>query len=297
MPEKPVLSGVCVIGAGRVGSNLLRWLTANAADIVAVISPRIGETRALMDAIRPKIRDTRISMIPAETRHVFLCVPDAMIRSVAAELAPVLPRVPGVFVAHVSGARTSQELSILDPECVDAGSFHPMQSFATDDIGLDAMRGIGIGIEGPDRFAERAGRIAGLLGWTPVRIQTEDKDLYHAACVFAGNFLPAVAAEAISLLAQATDGIPDRRLLLPMMRHVLARLENADTAQLLTGPAARGDTDTVASHLARLSGMNASTAHLYASLTRLVLDLKNVTGDDSRRLKALLAHYLDPPAG
>jgi predicted short-subunit dehydrogenase-like oxidoreductase (DUF2520 family) len=296
MSDPRILDAVCIVGAGRVGSNLARWLSYRSVEIVAIISPRIAAKRALIEAVRPVIAASQLDRLPRETRHIFLCVPDACISQVATQLAPVLPVGRELFIAHTSGLHGTADFKALYSDRILAGSFHPVQSFGSDDIGLDAMRGIGVGLEGDDRFARRAGDIACSLGWTPLRIRPERKALYHAACVFAGNFLPVIAAEAYALLADSVEQSPDRDFLRPMMNHVLDSLTAKYIGETLTGPAARGDIKTIAAHLEAVSAKSPRAASLYAECSKRILDLKMLDAATRERMLRLLEPYLDPDA-
>jgi predicted short-subunit dehydrogenase-like oxidoreductase (DUF2520 family) len=153
---------------------------------------------------------------------------------------------------------------------------------------------MGVGLEGSDHFADRAGRIARTLGWMPVRVPKERKPLYHAACVLAGNFLPVIAAKASTLLAASTDADDASALLAPMMHQVLRILQSNDITRVLTGPAARADGETIATHLAALAAHDPKTASLYAQCTEHILALMPSPPDDRVRIQRILAPYLAP---
>jgi predicted short-subunit dehydrogenase-like oxidoreductase (DUF2520 family) len=280
--------GICIIGAGRVGCNLARWLTSRSIRITALVSPHPDTVPGCVAQLRPMITANRVGDIPNDVRIVFICSPDGVIRDLASELAAVLPDDPSVFVAHTSGLRTAAELEVLRLKGLLAGSFHPIQSFPSKEIALDAMSGIGVGVEGDDRFAERAEDIARLLGWQPVRVPTEYKASYHAACVFAGNFLPVIAAEAIRVLRECTGTDAASSLLLPMMRHVLTMLESENIESVLTGPAIRGDADAIAAHLRALAPSRHHTAALYAACTQYIVSSAHPPDDVRARMETAL---------
>jgi hypothetical protein len=75
---------------------------------------------------------------------------------------------------------------------------------------------------------------------TPFRIADERKPLYHAAAVFASNYVVTVTALAEEL--ERTAGVPDPLgALTPLQEATLANVHRVGPAEALTGPAVRGD--------------------------------------------------------
>jgi predicted short-subunit dehydrogenase-like oxidoreductase (DUF2520 family) len=105
-------------------------------------------------------------------------------------------------------------------------------------------------VTSPDGERERAEQLVVDLGGVPVWIAEADRTLYHAALVLGANNL--ISLTAASMQALGAAGVADPGLVLgPLVR---ASLENALRLgdQALTGPVRRGDTGTIASHLAAL---------------------------------------------
>ena len=111
---------------------------------------------------------------------------------------------------------------------------------------------------------------------------SSDKLLYHAAAVFATNFLPVLQATAEDLW-QST-GMPTK--LIPHLRATLLRnaVDNIITLgpqAALTGPAARGDTAAIARQGAAVTAWDAPTGAAYAALSALALRLATKVPMDS----------------
>jgi predicted short-subunit dehydrogenase-like oxidoreductase (DUF2520 family) len=91
-----------------------------------------------------------------------------------------------------------------------------------------------------------------------------------------------VAAE---LLVQA--GVPpDEALpaLMPLARGTLSNIEEVGLEKALTGPAARGDTETVGLHLRRL---DAGGQRMYATLGNELLTLVERAGGDAQAISTM----------
>lgn len=85
------------------------------------------------------------------------------------------------------------------------------------------------------------------MGAEPVRIPEAARSLYHTALAHGANNLVTLVADCAELLGRAEIG-DSSRLLAPLLSAALDNaLRRGDRA--LTGPVARGDVDTVRSHL------------------------------------------------
>jgi predicted short-subunit dehydrogenase-like oxidoreductase (DUF2520 family) len=213
-----------------------------------------------------------------------IAVVDDAIATVSEDLAASTALHSDALVFHTSGMRTSAALHALAAAGVHAGSIHPIQSFA-DPLGFTDTTGIGCGIEGTDAFCEKAFALATSFGWKPLRIDAGQKALYHAACVFAGNFPTVLAAHADELLRSASGSASASTLpmLLPMMQTVIARLQDASPADALTGPAARGQAEVVREHLSLLSTRHPTLAASYRALSESAAMI--AASDNAARIK------------
>ena len=105
-------------------------------------------------------------------------------------------------------------------------------------------------------------------------VASKDKLLYHAAAVFATNFLPVLQATAEELW-QST-GVP--AALIPglraaLLRNAVANITANGPRGALTGPAARGDTGAIARQALALAQWDGPTGAAYEALSALALRL------------------------
>jgi predicted short-subunit dehydrogenase-like oxidoreductase (DUF2520 family) len=140
-------------------------------------------------------------------------------------------------------------------------------------------------IEGDAEALAYGEALARLLGTSPQRLASDAKPLYHLAAVLASNGLVALLAMAQHVW-QAAGLAPDSAFdaLAPLIETTWANVQR-DGSAALTGPAARGDDATIATHLralseARSSEMpppllhDASAEALYAALTEIMLRIQ-----------------------
>ena len=181
---------------------------------------------------------------------------------------------PDLAVVHVSGALGLDALSVLKPN--PRGSFHPLQSFPTP-RSWDAFKGITIAIDATTpELLRRLKELIKLLGATPRRVRDRERVLYHAAAVFASNYVTVVVAEAVRLLELA--GWPRAEAeaaLMPLVEGAVENLRRRGVVGALTGPIRRGDADTVSAHLAALGD-----PQLYRILGLVALQIAEEAGLD-----------------
>ncbi|NOY05904.1 MAG: DUF2520 domain-containing protein [Chlorobi bacterium] len=152
-------------------------------------------------------------------------------------------------------------------------SFHPIQTFYSVEIRPEVVENIFVGIEGDEDDLQAAQRLANILGWKPIVIPKDQKPLYHAACVFASNFITASFGAALDLLA--TIGVPEnkaREALLPLSQTSLNALAHMPPHEAITGPLMRGDVETVTAHL-RVLSTNRIYREMYKEMCKTILEM------------------------
>ncbi|MGI9179937.1 MAG: DUF2520 domain-containing protein, partial [Longimicrobiaceae bacterium] len=151
------------------------------------------------------------------------------------------------------------------------GVLHPLAAVADPIEGAERLRGAWFGIEGEGAALALAERIVRAAEGHALRLQPGTRPLYHAAAVFASNYLVALLAVAEGLMTRAgVNEAEARAALTQLAAGALAGVAERGPAAALTGPIARGDAETVRLHLARLSE---GERHLYSVLAREALSL------------------------
>jgi predicted short-subunit dehydrogenase-like oxidoreductase (DUF2520 family) len=221
-----------VIGAGRVGT---------------VVAARLG-ARLLARGEDPDLGGCRLLLI---------ATPDSEIAQVCRTLAPRLE--PGAGVVHFSGATS---ISALDAAAGPRACVHPLQT-VWPDRGPDQLEGAHAAVTGD---WELGAGLARALGMTPFALADEAKPAYHAASVFASNYVVTLTHAAVSLLERAGLG---REAALEALRPLQHRTVDV-AGSPPTGPVARGDAATVAAHL---RAVGPELEPLYRALGRATLPM------------------------
>jgi len=218
---------------------------------------------------------------------VFLTVPDSAVAAVATRLAAGGAAIPDtVAFVHVSGALELGALAPLSGRHL-VGSFHPLRSFPEPGP-PEAFRGIVVAVDASSASLRRVlDRLARDLGAKPRRVDDSHRALYHAAAVFASNYVVALLGEAVGLLEQS--GWTEKeavRGLVPLAEGALANVMKRGPTAALTGPLRRGDVETVKRHLAALTELDARSGRrtgpprvdLYRMLGQVALEIAQQAG-------------------
>lgn len=209
------------------------------------------------------------------TSTVFLAVPDGVVHALAGRLASAPA---GVSFVHLSGALGLDALDSLRARHA-VGSFHPLQSFPAPRPPA-AFKGITVAIDASSASLMRRLRaLAKLLGATPKQVGDDDRALYHAAAVFASNYLDVVVAEAVGLLREIgwTES-SSVAALMPLIEGAVANIGLHGPVKALTGPIRRGDVETVGRHLRALERVG--VADEYRMLGTIALEIAQEAGLD-----------------
>ncbi|PWF55533.1 Rossmann-like and DUF2520 domain-containing protein [Massilia glaciei] len=263
LARRPTLN---LIGAGHVGRVLGRLFEASGGFEVQDVLTRSGATAAAAVGFIGGGRavDGLGQMRAADAW--MLAVADDQIGPACAALAAG-HALRGALVFHVSGAKSSAELAPAARAGALTASAHPVRSFADPDAVARDFNGTFCGVEGDAGALALLGTALAAIGARAVPIDAAAKTVYHAASVFASNYLVTVLDAA--LRAYAAAGIPEalaRELARPLAEESMANVFRIGPAAALSGPIARGDMATVARQRQALSGWDAPTGALYQAL-------------------------------
>jgi predicted short-subunit dehydrogenase-like oxidoreductase (DUF2520 family) len=181
---------------------------------------------------------------------LIIATPDDQVRRVAASVAPVETTV----VIHLAG---SLGLDVLETHPL-RGSVHPLVPLPTAATGAERLRsGLTFAVAGDPMT--RA--VVASLGGRVVTVEDADRAKYHAAASIAANHMVALIGQVERVAASA--GLP-LDAFAHLMRAALDDAVDLGPRRALTGPAARGDWDTVERHRRALSTLSGHRTELAA---------------------------------
>lgn len=282
---------LAVIGPGRMGMALGGALHHAGALEALTFFGRSPEAppHPLFDA--PEVHYAMGTGRPPDgTTVLVLAVPDDTLHQVANDVARGGPAPRGCVAFHLSGALSTDVLGPLHGAGYIIGSLHPLQTVADAWSGVERLRGCAYAIAGEPGALTAARRLVETVEGQPLVIPPALRPLYHAAAVFASNYVVAAASVIARTLAEAGIDEPEAvAAALPLMRGTMDNVEQLGLSAALTGPVARGDADTVRLHLSRLSSRE---RRLYSALGLETVRLARAVGLDANRadlLESLLA--------
>jgi predicted short-subunit dehydrogenase-like oxidoreductase (DUF2520 family) len=260
-----------IIGGGHVGRTLGRlFANSGSFDVQDVLARSQASAQAAVDFIGAgRAIDSMQALRPADA--IMLAVTDDQIGAVADSLA--LP-LGGTVVFHCSGAKSSQELSGPKAQGALVASMHPIRSFADPATVAASFSGTFCGIEGDEQALAMLEAALADIGGRAVPIDASAKTVYHAASVFASNYLVTILDAA--LRAYEAAGIaPEVALELarPLATETMNNVFKLGPRAALSGPIARGDMATVARQQKALDAWDAPSGQLYAALVAATLEL------------------------
>jgi predicted short-subunit dehydrogenase-like oxidoreductase (DUF2520 family) len=260
------MRSISIIGAGHVGRVLgrlihgarafeLRDIVTRSESSAAAAAAYIGAGRACSDYTQLQAADVFL-----------LAVGDDQIESACSALAAAVP-LAGAVVFHCSGALASDRLRAAREAGAAVASIHPIRSFADTDAVAASFAGTWCGVEGDERALAVLEPAFTAIGARTVKIDAAAKTVYHAAAVFASNYLVTILDAA--LRAYQAAGIPEdiaRELARSLAEESMRNAFRLGAAPALSGPIARGDMATVQRQQAAVNAWDPATGDLYAAL-------------------------------
>lgn len=231
-------------------------------------------------------RPAPLAELPHLASRLLIAVSDDALAAVAAALAPAGVR--GGAALHTSGVHGPDVLAPLAGAGFCCGALHPLQTVASPEQGVNALRGAAFAVTAEGSAAEWAAEIVRIArGWM-LTVPADRRALYHAAAVLASNGFAALLDAAVMLMGSAGVEKPVAlRALAPLVR---ASCENAlalGPAEALTGPIRRGDVATVRRHWQALAAAPAGLRPLYRACSLRLIELARRQGLSAGRARAL----------
>jgi predicted short-subunit dehydrogenase-like oxidoreductase (DUF2520 family) len=261
---------IAMTGAGRLASTLAVRLSDAGYEITEIIArdnPRsLQQTRRLSRKVKSRTCIAKRAKLDASI--LWFCVPDSKIAAAAVEFAGRDLR--NKIALHSSGVLSSDALAVLRKSGAAVASVHPLMTFVQNS--QPQLRNVPFAIEGDARAVRGAKQLVNALAGKSFAIRKQDKVTYHA---FATMICPLlVALMSASERAAKLAGIPApkaRQRMMPIVRQTLGNYGRLGAAESFSGPLVRGDTETIAQHLAVL-GARPALKQVYVALAKAALE-------------------------
>ncbi|TCJ19185.1 DUF2520 domain-containing protein [Flaviaesturariibacter flavus] len=231
---------IVIIGTGNTATILGRKLKAAGHRIVQVFGRDAAAASAL--AYELETESTTYWAVVDRSADIYLvAVSDIAIAEIHREL-----HLPEGTVVHTAA---SVPLDALAGNAPHHGVFYPLQSLRKNSGGLPDIPVI-IDAADPQTF-EQLDRLGHSISDQVVAANDAERLRLHLAAVFCNNFVNHIYALMEDWCRR--EGL-DFRLLLPLIRETAERVQLQSPRESQTGPALRGDENTIARHRALLAG-------------------------------------------
>jgi len=237
---------IAFVGAGNVAWHLAQALEHAGHHITEIYSRDTRNARKLVN----KLYDTHVApdldFAESTAQLLILAIADDALAEVMSRI--VLPE--NCTVVHTSGTQSLLELrrlvDIYSDVPAQTGVFYPLQTFSKE-VPIDFSE-IPLCIEGSTPATESLlTDLAAGISRVVYLVSSEERQILHVGAVFACNFTNHLLAIAKKLLEN--EGL-EFDLLKPLVQETIRKALNAPNPTIVqTGPARRGDRQTMDKHL------------------------------------------------
>ncbi len=252
---------ISFIGAGNVAWHLAPVLE-NAGHYVKEVYSKSGKSAIkLIGNLYDATLKEDLDFTDSPSQIFILAIPDDAIKSVVKNI--VLPEQS--ILVHTSGSKSIEELNYAAASA--NGVFYPMQTFSkARKVSFDNIPFL---IESDH---DQAGNIlislAKSISKSVQTVSSEQRAQMHLAAVFACNFTNHMMSISEDILKNAKL---DFSLLRPLIAETIEKSINLSPKKAQTGPAKRGDVETLDKHMEMLSG-DESVQEIYRMISQHILD-------------------------
>lgn len=245
---------VVLLGAGNVAFHLAnKLLTSTNVNLVQVYNRNKEKINYLKN--KTSITD-KISKLKEADVYI-ISVSDSAILELSKKL-----KFKGKLVVHTSGAL---DMNTLEPEG-NKGVFYPLQSFSKEKKIDFSEVPFCIETEYKEDYKVLQ-ELAKALGSNSYEINSEQRKTLHVAAVFTNNFVNHLYHIGNEICD--TNNIPFE-ILKPLINETSNKIKDLQPIKAQTGPAKRGDINTIQTHLALLTN---NQQKIYTLLTQSITDL------------------------
>jgi predicted short-subunit dehydrogenase-like oxidoreductase (DUF2520 family) len=241
---------ITIIGSGRAGGSVGNALVGSNFFKIKALSSRTNIYKSKLKFIEnlKYYGEDNLEAIK-HGKIIIIATPDDIIKHVVNEIIDS-PFLENKYIFHLSGSRPSTILEPLKNGDNFIGSIHPLQSMPDPKTGAENLKNAYFCLEGDKEAVKIGKKLVNEINGKYFSIDSKYKPLYHAAAVFASNFINTSVYTSYITFRKA--GVPEEiifDIILPLFKGTVKNIEELGIFKSLTGPAIRGDKDTIKSHI------------------------------------------------
>ncbi len=260
------------IGAGKVGCSLGRYF-GQQHTLVGYANNPTQTAYTAAQLTNSEAFDNPIDLV-RRCDVVFITTPDGIIAQAWHNLLDLLEspdELANKLICHCSGSLPSSIFDQAKAYGAFAYSVHPLFAVSSKQVPVEELAQAFFTLEGDAEHLEDMRHFVEALGNTVEVIEATEKTRYHAAAALASNHVVALYRLACNELVKCGFSSNNaEKALAPLFLGNATHIAHDGTVRALTGPAERGDFETINKHLACLEG---STREVYKLLNETLLDI------------------------
>jgi predicted short-subunit dehydrogenase-like oxidoreductase (DUF2520 family) len=230
---------VSILGAGNVATQLALALKKAGTPIVQIYNRSDDAGIELARTVHASFTSNLNNLENADVYIV--AVKDDAIAEIAGQL-----KLQNQIVAHTSGTKSKELLSQASPAY---GIFYPLQTM-TKTSKVD-FKNVPLLVEGSDEsVTAQLENLARTISRNVHRVDEQQRQWIHVAAVFANNFTNHLFGISEHIMVEHGMSFD---ILKPLIFNFVQSLEKYSPSEIQTGPAMRGDYQTIEKHLELLT--------------------------------------------
>ncbi|MEN9611545.1 MAG: hypothetical protein RLZZ628_2359 [Bacteroidota bacterium] len=252
---------ISIIGTGNVAHHLAKRLHQKGIPIDQIYGRNAAAAQNLAQIVSTKTISKPSDWLQ-ETRVCIVAVSDAAIPMVAETFSTIIA--PETWVVHTAGTTPS---TVFKPFFKQFGSLYPFQSFTVGREPDFEQIPIFVNANQPDGVAFLK-TIAAYMSPKVYELLDEKRIALHIAGVLVNNFTNHLFQITQNVLK--LEDLPFE-IVLPLLEETVLKIQHASPHAMQTGPAKRGDFNTIRQHLTYLKKLPISQQNVYKVLTDSLL--------------------------
>lgn len=247
---------VVILGSGNVATHLAKAIDKNHHVIQIYSRTKTHASSLAKELTECKATDKPEEIDPNADLYIISVSDDAI-----KKVVDIMPHVRGIVV-HTSGSVALDKLADIGN---NIGVFYPLQTFSKEtEVNISEVPFF---LEASDESTmERLEHLAGTLSEKVYHADSYQRQTLHIAAVFACNFFNFLLDTSTEILKEKGYALD---VLAPLINVTAAKAINSGAFNSQTGPAVRGDLETIHKHI---DSLDPERKEIYRLLSQSIID-------------------------